>query len=130
MRVFDLSILVILLVSCANASPSVSPEPMADTFFSGCAYIDQNGNDALDSGEPLLGGFTFTITLAGGAGFGAETAEGQCATIIVPSALTEDSWPVNARISIPEGSGYEAIGSTEVALEYPQTKAEFPLITK
>jgi hypothetical protein len=130
MRTVALSILAILLVSCSNTTPSASLEPIADTYFSGCAYIDQNDNGTLDSGESLLGGFTFTITLAGGAGFGAETAEGQCATVIVPSALPEDSWPVTARISIPEGSGYEAVGSTEVALEYPQTKAEFPFITK
>ena len=120
----------LLSTACNNAAPSASPEPLSDTFFAGCAYIDQNGNAALDPGEPLLAGFTFTVTLAGGAGFGAKTSEGQCATIIVPSALPKESWPVIARMVTSGGAGYEAVGSSEVVLEYPQTKADFQFIIK
>ena len=119
------------LLACTVSLPArpsstpTKPEVMADTFFSGCAYLDENANGIIDPDDLLLGGMTYTVTLAGGAGFGAGTSDGGCASIIVPGGLSETAWPVQARMAIPDGDAYESIGPSQVTLEYPQTRAEF-----
>lgn len=124
-------ILAALLASCNSSDSLDAPDPtpsaeiLADTFFSGCAYLDQDGDEAIDPGEPLLGGLTFTITLASGAGFGDETSAGHCAFIVVPSALPADAWPIVARMTADEGLNYKPIGSSTATLEFPQIRAEF-----
>jgi hypothetical protein len=125
--------LLSVLVSCTGSLPvrpsDTPPQPgvMADTFFSGCAYLDENSNEAIDPEDPLLGGMMFTVTLAGGTGFGGDTSGGQCAFITVPAALPTEAWPILARMVVPEGAGYEPIGPSEVTLEYRQTRANFLL---
>jgi hypothetical protein len=103
---------------------------MSDTFFSGCAYLDENANGAIDPEEPLLGGMTFTVTLPGGIGFGGETSEGYCARITVPGTLPADAWPILARMVASEGVTYEPIGPSEVTLEYSHTRADFLFTAK
>jgi hypothetical protein len=97
---------------------------MTDTFFNGCAHLDVNDNGAIDPEDSLLGGMTFTVTLAGGTGFGARSSESECVVILVPAALPAEAWPVLARISAPDGTAYEAVGSTEVTLQYPETRVD------
>jgi hypothetical protein len=62
-----------------------SPVVYADTFFTSCAYVDENANGLVDDGDTPIGGMEFTITLAGGAGFGAQTSglDG-CAVAVIP----------------------------------------------
>ena len=135
--VVKIAVVLLLLVGCnapvATSVPSTAipstPTPrqevLADTFFSGCAYLDQDGDEGIDPEEPLLGGLTFTVTLAGGAGFGDETSEGQCAFITVPSALPAEAWPIVARMIVPDDLEFKPIGSSTVTLEFSQTRAEF-----
>lgn len=126
-----LLVLAWLQISCSGLlgpRPSASPTPpevMADTFFSGCAYLDENSNGEIDPEEPLLGGMTFTVTLIGGGGFGDETSEERCAFITIPGGLPPGMWPVLARLEAPDDSPYDAIGPLEIELEYPDTRAEF-----
>ena len=117
----------LLLAACSAAATEKTPqqEPMSDTFFTGCAYLDRDGDGLADAGDPLLGGFTVTFTLAGGAGFGGETAGGECGTVTVPSGLSSDAWPVVVRMAVPEGAKYKAVASSEIALQHPQARAEF-----
>jgi hypothetical protein len=129
-------LVVSLLTSCTGSQPvrpsETVPQPqiMSDTFFSGCAHLDANANGAIDPEDPLLGGMTFTVTLAGGAGFGADTSEDECAFTTVPAALPAEAWPIVARMAAPEGAPYEPIGPSEVTLEYPHTQADFLFTTK
>jgi hypothetical protein len=124
-------LLVSLLSSCIGSGPirplETAPQPqvMSDTFFSGCAYLDEDANGAIESTEPLLGGMTFTVTLATGGGFGADTPEGKCAFITVPGSLQPEAWPVLARMVAPDGAAYEGIGPSEITLENPHTRADF-----
>ena len=119
------------LASCAGFLPlrpsetPALPGVMADTFFSGCAYLDENGNGAIDAEEPIVGGVAFTVTLAGGTGFGGATSEGRCAFITIPADLREDAWPILARMEAPKESPYEPIGPSEIILEYRDTRADF-----
>jgi hypothetical protein len=125
------SILVLFTASCRVGRPATGSVPAqsqgvaSDTFFSGCAYVDEDGNEQLDTGEPLLGGLSFSFTLAGGAGFGAKSVDGECAFVTVPAALPPEAWPVVARVEVPEGYMYSPIGPTEIELERPETRAEF-----
>jgi hypothetical protein len=121
----------LILVACTGAisgdatEPPPQQAPMSDTFFTGCAYLDQDADGLIDAEDPLLGGFTYTFTLAGGAGFGGETTDGQCGMVTVPSGLSSDAWPVVARMAVPERASYKAIGASEITLQHPRTKAEF-----
>ncbi|MFC2065412.1 hypothetical protein ACFLXB_09995 [Chloroflexota bacterium] len=127
-------IFALLLVSCSGSNIKTATEAvdtqtplavMADTFFSGYAVLDENGNGIKDAGEPLLAGMTFSITLAGGGEFRGQTYEGQSAFITIPSALPEGSWPVKAGMIVPEGSLYELSGPTEINLERGQFIVNF-----
>ena len=117
----------LLLAAFSSATTEKTPqqEPMSDTYFTGCAYLDKDSDGLADAEDPLLGGFAVTFTLAGGAGFGGETADGQCRTVIVPFGLSSDAWPVVVRMAVPEGSNYRAVASSEITLQHPQTRAEF-----
>jgi len=113
--------LIFLLCSC-NDLQSIDE---ADTFFSGCAYLDSNSNREIDPDDRGLKDAVFVVTLKGGAGFGAFTSESGCALVTVPGGLSEESWPITARMEPPEGSGYELVSPAEVVLEYPDCQADF-----
>ena len=127
-------IFVFLLVSCSGSnadSPTdavesqTPPAVMADTFFSGYAVLDENENGIKDADEPLLEGMTFSVILANGVEFRGQTYEGQSAFITIPSVLPEGSWPVTARMIVPEASLYELSGPAEITLEPGQFVANF-----
>jgi len=126
-----IGIFSLLLGSCTGITPPIpsetpsNPSLMADTFFSGCAYLDENGNGTIDAEEQLVGGMAFTITFKSGMGFGGQTSDGYCASILVPSALPEEAWPLPARMEVPEGSIYKLVGPSEIILENGQTQADF-----
>ena len=101
------------------------PELSADTFFSGCAYLDENANGRIDARDSLLGNMNFAVTLASGAGFGGKTSEGRCAFITVPVALLPGAWPVLARMVAPDQVAYKAVGTSMVTLQYPNTATDF-----
>ena len=127
-------IFILLLVSCNGYSfefitevveSQTPPAVLADTFFSGCAILDENKNGIKDADESLLEGMTFSVILASGAEFRGQTYEGQCAFVTIPSALPEGSWPIMARMIVPEGSLYELSGPAEITLEPGQWVADF-----
>jgi len=121
-----------MILGACSLSPSVPlatmtppPQVVGDTFFTGCAYLDVNSNGEIDAEDARLGGFTFVVTLAGGAGFGAETSESCCAFAGVPAALPREAWPVVARMELPDDVPYAPIGPAEVTLLYPESQADF-----
>ena len=129
-----LLIFMLLLVSCSGSSSEsatevvesqIPPAVMADTFFSGYAVLDVNENGIKDADEPLLEGMTFSVILASGGEFRGQTYEGQSAFITIPSALPEGSWPVQARMIVPEGSLYKLSSPAEINLEQGQFVADF-----
>jgi hypothetical protein len=127
-----LALIGLLLSSCNGqlnvagpSTPTATVVVLADTFFTGCAYLDTNGNKEIDSGDPLLERATFVVTLSGGAGFGALTSENRCAFITVPGGLGEEFWPVTARMEPPEGTGYQLTTPAEVVLDYPNSHSDF-----
>jgi acetyl esterase/lipase len=82
---------------------------MADTFFSGRAYVDQNGNQQLDEDDPPLPGAGFSVM-----GFGSFTDQDGYAWAMIPGGWDE---PVKAQMTPPQGSRYTLIGPGEVILQ-------------
>jgi acetyl esterase/lipase len=107
-------------------SGSATPVILADTFFSGHAYIDTNGNGELDASDPPLEGARFTC-----AGFGGETGADGVAVVVIPGGWDK---PVEAQMTSPSGSGYTLVSPNVVTLQSPtKTRADFlfapPLVT-
>ncbi len=71
--------------------PEATPTPavMADTFFSGRAYVDSNGNRQLDEADPPLPGARFSVM-----GFGSLTDQDGYAWAMIPGGWDE---PVTAQ---------------------------------
>jgi acetyl esterase/lipase len=84
-------------------------EVMADTVFSGYAFVDTNGNSKLDEGDLPLEGAKFTLT-----GFGETTDQNGFAMVLIPGDWNQS---VIARMDPPDGSGYILIGSAEQTLQ-------------
>ena len=99
-------------------SETATPAVLADTFFSGRAYVDLNGNRLLDSDDPPLAGARFSVM-----GFGSLTDETGYAWAMIPGGWDK---PAAAKMDPPEGSGYTLIEPDEVTLQSgAQTSAEF-----
>jgi hypothetical protein len=111
-----------------NQSPNVIQSPViyADTFFTSCAYVDENANGLVDDGDMPIGGMEFTITLSGGAGFGAPTSglDG-CAVVVIPGGLSAEHWPIVAKMANGEGLEYIPLDEDGLVLEYPDTRSNF-----
>ena len=132
LKIIPLTLISFLLCSCDDQHDSMGPATatptpgvFADTFFSGCAYLDSNRNGEIDPDDPLLEDAVFVVTLNGGAGFRGLTSENYCATATVPGGLDEKFWPVTVRMEPPEGTGYQLISPAEIVLEYPEDHADF-----
>jgi acetyl esterase/lipase len=94
------------------------PEILADSFFSGYAYVDANGNKQIDESDPPLEGAMFTL-----AGFGDTTDANGMAFITIPGGWER---PVLAQMRPPKEGGYTLIGPNQVTLQSPgKTRAEF-----
>jgi len=116
-------LMALTMLSCQASSllvgePSATPMVYADTFFSGRAFGDSNGNGQLDSTDSPLKDARFTA-----AGFGGITDASGYAMIVIPGGWDQ---PVTAQMAPPEGSGYTLIGPTEAILQSGvQNSADF-----
>jgi hypothetical protein len=118
--------LVLMLCAC-GAGQAVTPTAaiLADTFFFGCAYLDENGNGEIDPDDPGLEDALFAVSMQGVMGFSAYTFADGCATIVIPGGLGQDAWPVTAQMQPPAESNLEWVGPVEVVLAYPESHADF-----
>jgi len=90
--------LSITLVGC-TATPT---EPaLADTFFSGQAFLDANGNSQIDPEDTPVANATFIVTLQGGGEFGGQTDDTGKAFITIPASV---EYPVTVRMEVPKDS--------------------------
>jgi hypothetical protein len=73
-----------------------------------------------------MGGIRFTVTLAGGLGFGDLTSDKDgCALVIIPGAIPRESWPIVAQMEIPQTFTYVPVGDAKITLAYPDARATF-----
>jgi len=132
MKFLQLTVIVavtLLLFACdRSTSSSLTPTPavLGDSNFSGCAYLDANANGTIDDQDTPIGEMKFAITLSKGAGFGGITSKiDGCASILIPSPLSETAWPVEASMEIPPLIKYVPVGDKKVTVKYPDTHVDF-----
>ena len=121
--IFPFIAIVISLLACNFLIPSqqeatASPQIMADSFFSGYAYVDSNLNGELDPDDQPLQGAIFLLE-----GFRATTNSSGMAFITIPGGWDQ---AVNARMQAPADSDYVLVSPADVILQSgEQIKAEF-----
>ncbi len=98
---------------------------LADSSFSGCAFLDQNNNHKIDDGDVTIAKASFSIKLSDGTGFGDQTDNTGCAYILIPGGLKQDAWPIEVRMDLPAGTFYLPEKSNTLLLAYPDTHADF-----
>ncbi len=115
-------ILLIAITSCAP-KPTATPtaQPLVDSFFSGYAYLDVNGNGQIDSEDTPVENAIFIVTLKGGYETGDTTDDKGNAFITIPGGV---DYPVTLRMEPPKDSNLKLVGPTSVT--YPSdTPAKF-----
>ncbi len=120
-RLVSVAGLAVVLAACSAARPTTQVPVMADTFFSGHAFIDSNGNGQVDSGDVPLEGATFIVDVQG-AQFGAKTDATGTAFVTVPGSVQR---PVILTMQPPKDTAYVLIGPARVVGTSPTDKADF-----
>ena len=123
-----LSILSLSISACNAASPTPTPAVLADSFFSGYAFVDVNGNGQIDSADTPLKDAIFIVQIEGGAEFGGLTDESGNAFVLIPAAVT---YPVTIMMKPPAESAFTLIGPPSIVLqEIASEKASFLFASK
>ena len=111
---------VLMMTSCA---PKPAQPVLGDSFFSGQAFLDANGNGQLDPADTPLKDATFIVRLQGGGEFGGTTDGKGNAFVTIPGGV---QYPVTLRMEPPKGSPLVLIGPAEiVAKDASATNAKF-----
>ena len=123
-----LSILSLSISACNAASPTPTPAVLADSFFSGYAFVDANGNGQIDSADTPMKDAIFIVQLEGGAEFGGLTNESGNAFVLIPAAVT---YPVTLMMKPPDKDAFTLIGPPSIILkEIASEKASFLFASK
>lgn len=104
---------MLVLVGCApKPVTSSTEEAIADSFFSGYALLDANGNGQVDEEDTPVEDAAFIVALQGGGEFGGFTDENGRAFVIVPSSV---DYPVTLRMEAPKDGSLKLLGPSAVA---------------
>jgi hypothetical protein len=123
-----LSIVALGITACAALSPTPTPVVLADSFFSGYAFLDANENKQIDPADTPLKDAIFIVQFEGGAQFGALTDETGNAFVTIPAAV---QYPVTLMMKPPEDSAFSLIGPAKIILqETASEKAIFLFASK
>ena len=109
-----ISIFALSLSACNALSPTPTPVVLADSFFSGYAFVDANGNGQIDSADMPLKNAMFIVQLEGGAQFGALTDETGNAFVTIPAAVR---YPVTLFMKPPKDSTLTLVGPLSIVRE-------------
>jgi hypothetical protein len=109
-----LVIIALGLSACTVLSPTPTPAILADSFFSGYAYLDANGNGQIDSADTPLKDAIFIVQLESGAEFGGNTDETGNAFVTIPAAV---QYPVTLFMKPPKDSGLTLLGPSSIILQ-------------
>ena len=104
--------LLSLLAGCASApTPTPTIQAIVDSFFSGYAFLDANGNGDIDQEDTPVENATFIVTLQFGGEVGALTNKTGYAFIVAPGGV---DYPVTMRMEAPKDSTLKLIGPSEI----------------
>ncbi|HET7142525.1 MAG TPA: hypothetical protein VFI68_00785 [Anaerolineales bacterium] len=114
--------------ACNPITQTPTPVILVDSFFSGYAFLDANGNGQLDSADTPLKDAIFIVQFEGGAEFGALTDQTGNAFVTIPSAV---QYPVTLFMKPPEDGPFTLIGPLSIVLqETASEKASFLFASK
>jgi hypothetical protein len=119
-------IIALGLSACTALSPTPTPAILADSFFSGYAYLDTNGNGQIDSADTPLKDAIFIVRLESGAEFGGNTDENGNAFVTIPAAV---QYPVTLFMKPPKDSGLTLLGPSSIILQEPASEKNSFLFT-
>jgi len=120
-------LLLIATTSCNFPTPTPTAQPLVDSFFSGYAFLDVNGNGELDSEDTPVENATFIVTLRGGLEVGAQTDKTGYAFIVAPGGV---DYPVTMRMEPPKDSTLKLIGPPELTHELADESPKFLFSSK
>lgn len=115
-------ILLIAITSCAPKPATPTIQAIVDSFFSGYAFLDVNGNGELDAEDTPVENATFIVTLQFGGEVGAMTDKTGYAFIVAPGGV---GYPVTMRMEPPKDSNLKLIGPSEVTHELADENPKF-----
>lgn len=114
------------LSACNAITPTPKPVIFADSFFSGYAFLDTNGNEELDSTDTPLKDAIFIVQFEGDLQFGGLTDETGNAFVTIPSAV---QYPVTLFMKPPEDSGLTLLGPSSIFMQEPANEKNNFLFT-
>lgn len=103
--------LLLLVAGCNLPTPTPTVQPIVDSFFSGYAFLDANGNGKLDPEDTPVEDAMFIVTLQFGGEVGAFTDKTGYAFIVAPGGA---DYPVTMRMEAPKDSTLKLIGPSEI----------------
>jgi hypothetical protein len=95
------AIILILSITLVGCTATPTEPTLADSFFSGQAFLDANGNGQIDSEDTPVANATFIVTLQNGGEFGGQTDDTGKAFITIPASV---EYPVTVRMEAPKDS--------------------------
>jgi hypothetical protein len=129
--------LAFIFLLIATTGCALKPEPPAtsmptiqaivDSFFSGYAYLDANGNGELDLEDTPVENARFIVTLQFGGEVGALTDKTGYAFIVAPGGA---DYPVKMRMEPPKDSTLKLIGPSEITHELTDESPKFLFSSK
>jgi hypothetical protein len=129
MTIHKLAVITLLLSTTGCNLPTLIPtvQPIVDSFFSGYAFLDVNGNGELDSDDTPVENATFIVTLQFGGEVGAFTDKTGYAFIVAPGGA---DYPVKMRMEPPKDSTLKLIGPSEITHELADESPKFLFSSK
>jgi hypothetical protein len=109
-----LLLLTLAVNACATQATPPTVEVLADSFFSGQAFVDVNNNGYFDSADTPLEGATFLARDDRGAEFGDTTDGKGSAFLTIPGGA---KYPVILRMELPVDNTLPLISPAEVVLQ-------------
>jgi hypothetical protein len=106
--------LIFALSACTPQKTRQPSDVIADSFFSGRAYLDANNNGEKDDADTPLQGATFIARDDRGAEFGALTDSQGAAFITFPGG---SRYPVTLRMEHPKESPLYRVDPAEIVLQ-------------
>ena len=125
--ILSIPVLAMVMLSCAPTPTTPTIQPIVDSFFSGYAFLDVNGNGELDSEDTPVENAAFIVTLQFGGEVGALTDKTGYAFIVAPGGV---DYPVTMRMEPPEDSTLKLIGPSELIHELADEAPKFLFSSK
>ena len=120
-------LLIATIISCAPQTATPTVQPIVDSFFSGYAFLDANGNGELDPEDTPVEGAIFIVTLQFGGEVGALTDKTGYSFIDAPGGVV---YPVTMRMEPPKDSTLKLIGPSEITHELSDESPKFLFSSK